>query len=100
MQQLKTEVVIQIPETHVLIEKVELEELKQQANPEWVAGLDWLKQQTGMGADTLKEKLLYPYKEELYEFVDYPREGQRLWRFNTVEMKKWLRNNFRKVATK
>lgn len=100
MQQLKTEIIIQIPETHVLIEKVELEELKQQANPEWVAGLDWLKQQTGMGADTLKEKVLYPHKKELIGFVAYPREGQRLWRFNTSPMKKWLRENFRRVITK
>ena len=34
MQQLKTEIVIQIPETHVLIEKTELEELEQKGGSE------------------------------------------------------------------
>lgn len=84
---------------YILVKKVDLEDwLQESINlPEWESGLKWLENQTGMGADYLKEKLLYPYKEELYDFVDYPREGQRLWRFNTVEMKKWLRKNFRKV---
>lgn len=96
-QKMKAEIVINIPETHVLIEKTELEELKERAEPEWVAGLDWLKNQTGMGSDTLKEKVLYPHKKDLVNFVDYPKEGQRLWRFNTHEMKAWLRNNFARV---
>lgn len=97
IQELKTKITIQIPDEYVLIEKLELEELKQKSEPEWVAGLEWLKNQTGMGADTLKEKVLYPHEQELIKFVDYPKEGQRLWRFNTYEMKRWLRNNFERV---
>lgn len=84
---------------YILVKKADLEDwLQDSINlPEWESGLKWLEKQTGMRADYLKEKILYPYKEELYDFVDYPRDGQRLWRFNTLEMKKWLRKNFRRV---
>jgi len=98
MQQLKTEVVIQIPETHVVIEKTQLEELKQQAEPEWVSGLSWLSEQTGIKSpQQLKEKLLYPFRKELEDFVYYPKNTGETWRFNTAYMKAWLRKSFVRV---
>jgi phage pi2 protein 07 len=99
MQELKTNITIQIPDTHILIEKVELEELKQQAEPEWVSGLRWLSEQTSIKDNQqLKDKILYPYKNELSDFIDYPQSSGEVWRFNVSETKKWLRNNFSKVV--
>lgn len=98
MQQLKTEIIIPIPETHVLIGKVELEELKQKADPEWATGIDWLSEQTGIiSPQLLKERILFPFKDELINFVDYPDSQGEKWRFNTFYMKSWLRENFRKI---
>ena len=101
MQQLKTEIVIQIPETHVLIEKTELEELEQKGASEWISGMNWLSEQTSIKSpQQLKERILYPYKEELSDFVDYPDNAGGVWRFNTQPTKQWLRNNFKRVLTK
>lgn len=98
MQQLQTNVTIKIPEEYILMDKVELDELKQQANPEWVSGLKWLSEQTSIkDPQQLKDKILYPFKEELLEFVDYPESVGEVWRFNTFHMKYWLRNNFGRV---
>lgn len=98
MQQLKAEVVLQIPEDHVIIKKTELEELKQKADPEWVSGLDWLVEQTSIKSyQQLKEKILFPFKDELVDFVDYPENAGGRWRFNSYHMKHWLRTNFAKI---
>lgn len=99
MQQLNANIIINIPETHVLVEKVEFDELKQRGEPEWVTGLQWLSDQTGIRSpQQLKSKILYPFKNELINFVEYPKNSGELWRFNTFFMKKWLRENFNKVA--
>lgn len=99
VQKMKAEILIEIPETHVLIEKVELDEIKLQANPEWVTGMTWLSEQTGISnPQILKERILYPYKDELVHFVDYPNSQGEKWRFNSYYMKKWLRENFHKVV--
>jgi len=98
-QQLKTEVIIEIPETHTIITKTELEELKQKAEPEWTSGLGWLSEQTGIKSpQQLKERLLYPFRDELEDFVDYPDKHGETWRFNSYHLKYWLRNNFERVA--
>lgn len=98
-QTIKAEVEFIIPNDHVLIKKTELEELKQKAEPEWVSGLSWLSKQTDIKSpQQLKEKLLYPYKKELEDFVYYPKNAGETWRFNTVYMKEWLRKNFRRVV--
>ena len=99
MQTIKAQVVINIPETHTLIEKVELEELKQKAESEWASGIGWLSDQTGIKSpQKLKENLLYPYRDELETFVAYPETQGGNWRFNKTPMKQWLRGNFRKVV--
>lgn len=97
-QTIKAEIEFIIPSDHVLIKKTELEELKQRADQEWISGLSWLSEQTGIKSpQQLKEKLLYPFRKELEDFVYYPRNTGETWRFNTVYMKEWLRKNFRKV---
>lgn len=99
MQQLKTEIVIQIPETHVLVDKLELEEMKQRAEPEWMSGLSWLSEQTGIKSpQQLKSMILYPFRSELENFVTYPSNSGEVWRFNSYYMKQWLRENFKKVV--
>ena len=99
MQQLKTEIVIQIPETHVLIEKTEFEQLEKQADVTWVKGLEWLKEQTGIRSTvTLRENILYPHRDELQTIVDYPEIRGEHWYFNIAPMKKWLQENFEKVV--
>ncbi len=100
MQQLKAEVIIQIPETHALVKKTTLEELEAQADVTWVKGMEWLKEQTGIRSDaTLKENILFPNREELEKHcVDFPDKRGEHWYFNVVPMKKWLQENFHKVA--
>ena len=101
MQQLKTEIVIQIPETHVLIEKTEFEQLEKQADVTWVKGLEWLKEQTGIRSTvTLRENILYPHRDQLETIVDYPDNAGGVWRFNAQPTKQWLRNNFKRVLAK
>jgi len=95
---IRAEVVIDIPKKYVLVEKNELLELKQKAEPEWNSGLKWLSNQTGIKSPAqLKEKILYPFREQLEDFVGYPKSNGGRWRFNTYYMKKWLRENFDKV---
>lgn len=97
-QQVRLNAIIEIPENYVLIEKVEFEEIKQQAEPEWVSGLKWLATQSGITSpQQLKEKILYPFRDELEDFVSYPNNTGEVWRFNSYYMKKWLRENFTKV---
>ena len=99
MQQLKTEIVIQIPETHVLIEKTELEELEEKGSSEWISGMNWLSEQTGIiSPQQLKSMILYPFRSELENFVTYPNNSGEVWRFNSYYMKQWLRENFKKVV--
>lgn len=99
MQEIITKVSIKIPDDYVLVEKAEIRELRARAEPEWVSGLDWLSKQTGIKShQQLKEKLLFPHKDELIEFTDYPNGNGELWRFNTYPMKHWLRTNFTKVV--
>jgi len=73
--------------------------LKQKAEPEWTSGLGWLSEQTGIKSpQQLKERLLYPFRDELENFVDYPENQGETWRFNSYHLKFWLRNNFERVA--
>ena len=99
MQKLKTEITIQIPESHVLKTKAEIEELESLAGASWVKGLNWLKEQTGIRSTvTLRENLLYKYRKELeINCVTYPSTKGEHWYFNVIPMKKWLRDNFRRI---
>lgn len=99
IQELKTNITIQIPENYVLVKKVEYEELNAMANNTYADGMSWLIEQTGIKSPgQLKEKILYPYRSELEDFISYPERTGEVWRFNTMPMKKWLQENFKKVV--
>lgn len=100
MQQLKVNVSIPIPENMVLIEKVELEELKNDS----LKGVFWtmkdLEKKTGRQATWLKENILYKsaFKQKLDAnnkgFVYYPRSQGDKWAFQASKMAKFLEDNF------
>lgn len=100
MQQIKANIVIEIPEEKILLDKVEYQKLQQKSEPEWVKGLDWLSEQTGIQSPTtLRENVLYPNRKELEKTcVDFPDKRGEHWYFNVTPMKKWLKNNFSKVV--
>lgn len=96
IRELKRNITIEIPETHVLIEKVEFERLEELSDVTWVKGLDWLKEQKGIRTTTtLRKNILYKYRDQLEDScVSYPEHKGENWYFNVAPMKKWLRNNF------
>lgn len=60
---------------------------------EWV-GLDWLRDQTGYKhINTLKNRILIPYRDEIEQFSYYPNKSGERWRFSRVHMEKWLRDH-------
>lgn len=96
MQQLEATVNIQIPSHLVLVEKAELKELQEQKES-IVGDMKWLLKETATKSpQTIKEKLLYPYREELEPFVTYPDSGEH-WKFNKFPMRRWLQQNYKKV---
>lgn len=95
-QTLKINAVVEIPQTHVLIERTEYEELVKQSVLGETGDSKWLEQIVGMSFQTIVSKLLWPYKEELEDFVAYPNEYHRKWRFHKAKMKLWLDNNWGK----
>lgn len=97
MQQLETFVTIQIPDRYVLVEKTELVELQEQAG-KVVGNMKWLMEEVHIKSpSTIKEKLLYPFREELEPFVSYPSADNGHWKFNITPMRKWLRQNHKRV---
>src|SRR5690554_2935853 len=98
-QQIKAEVVINIPSDYVLIKKSEFEELQQ----EKISGVYWsmkdLEERTGMKRQWLQSNLLYvpKFKEELKEFVFYPRSQGEKWVFHAQKMSKFLDDNFHRI---
>ncbi|MGX7395419.1 DUF771 domain-containing protein [Carnobacterium mobile] len=96
MQQLEAIVKVVIPEEMILVKKVEYEELQNDKKTGW-GNLQWLLKETEIKSpQTIKEKVLYPFRQELEDFVYYPDEGQN-WKFNKKPMVKWLEENFKRV---
>lgn len=96
MQQLETKITITIPETMILVSKVEYLELQEKSD-DVVGNMKWLMKETDIKSPkTLKEQLLYPFRKELEDFVSYPDNGEH-WKFNKSPMKRWLRQNFKRV---
>lgn len=103
MQSLKAEISIQIPNDHVLIQKVEYDNLKQQE----LTGVYWtmqdLENRTGKKHEWIKENLLYPtaMKKQLDVknggFVYYPAGKGEKWTFQATKMAKFLEDNFYKI---
>lgn len=99
---------VTIPEEYVLITKIEYEELlKKNENevlqiefdPGKMENIAWFKQQVGIkSSSVVKERILYPYRSELEDFVRYPEVRGSHWLFHKNMTLQWIENNFDKVA--
>lgn len=100
MQQLNVNLSIPIPSDHVLIAKVELEDLRKQE----LSGVYWtmkdLESRTNKKQEWLKDNILFPsrFKAKLDVrnggFVYYPKKSGEKWSFLASEMAKFLDENF------
>lgn len=94
-QQIKAEVVVNIPSDYVLVKKSEFENLEEQQ----LVGRYWtmkdLEDRTGMKQAWLKEHLLFipKFKKQLEKFIYYPNQGEK-WAFQATKMAKFLEDNF------
>lgn len=96
MQQLEVSVNIQIPSHLVLVEKVKLRELEEKSESV-IGDMKWLLKETATKSpQTIKEKLLYPFRDELDLFVTYPDNGEH-WKFNKFPMREWIQKNYKRV---
>lgn len=89
-------------EEYIAIRFHDFKELVNKVNeqPAWATGMKWLSKQTGgRSAEWLREKMLYPYREELEDFISYPNSSGEPWSFHVREVKNWLdkKPNFRKA---
>lgn len=105
-QQIKAEVIINIPSDYVLIKKSELEVLEQ----ERLSGVFWsmedLEQRINKKHEWIKENILYPSKfrrildVENGGFVYYPKVRGEKWSFHATKMAKFLDDNFHLIFGK
>ena len=92
---------IPIPEGYVLIKQEELDKVFEES----LRGRYWemkdLSNRTGKSPQTLKEKVLYPYREDLDikrgGFVRYPEGKGSPWKFGAMQMAKWLEDNLETI---
>lgn len=101
-QNLQVELTIPIPSDSVLIKKTEYDRLRESESRGQFETVNWLKKKTRIETlETLKEKILYPYRSELDVenggFVFYPRKRGEPFSIMKIPMEKWLENNFRKI---
>ncbi|GKS14739.1 hypothetical protein YDYSY3_57390 [Paenibacillus chitinolyticus] len=100
MQKLTVELSIPIPENHVLISKVEFEELKQKE----LAGVYWsmqdLERRLNKGQAWIKENILFqPRFKKMLDvqcggFVFYPKARGQNWSFQASKMAEFLDKRF------
>lgn len=103
MQSLAVNLTIPIPEDHILISKVELADLKEQA----VAGRYWtlkdIEIRTGYRGPWIKDNILYKPKfrkvldVEQGGFVYYPRSSGEKWTFLASKMTEFLEFHFKDI---
>ena len=96
-------VTVQIPEGYVIVDKIELMELKQQQ----LKGVYWtmqdLEKQINKKQDWIKENILYVshFKEQLDAAnkgcVAYPTKKGQPWVFHAQKMKDFLDENFCRI---
>lgn len=60
--------------------------------------MKWFLEQTKVSYNTAKDTILYPFRQELEQFVSYPGENGKNWRFKKSEMKMWLEQNWYRYA--
>lgn len=100
MQKLNVELSIPIPSEYVLINKVELEELKEES----LSGVYWtmkdIEIRINKKSEWIKENILYPSRfRKLLDvdnrgFVYYPQKQGQTWSFQANKMAHFLDNNF------
>lgn len=73
--------------------------LKERSKGDWT-DLKWLKEKTGYKSlETLKERLLYPFRTELEgSYISYPAARGEPWKINAYKMEDWLVDNFSRVT--
>ncbi|RUS47685.1 DUF771 domain-containing protein [Cohnella sp. AR92] len=103
MQQLKVELMINVPSEYVLISKVELEQLKSNE----LIGVYWsmrdLERRTSRKCEWIKENILYPPRFrkvldiEHGGFVFYPKSKGQAWSFQASMMADFLEKHFARI---
>lgn len=103
MQQLKVDLLIQIPSDLVIISKVELKELKEQS----LVGVYWnmkdLEKSVNKKQDWIKANILFKSKfKEILDsekggFVYYPKGSGQSWSFHALKMADFLDRNFQQI---
>lgn len=103
MQALNVNLSIPIPENMVLVNKVELESLQEEA----LLGVYWtmkdLEKRIGKKSNWIKENILYEPRFKKYldiergGFVYYPKNQGEHWSFKAKEMAEFLDKNFSEI---
>lgn len=103
MQQINVNLSIPIPADQILINKVELQELKEQS----LVGVYWnmkdLESRINKKSEWIKENILFPSRfrkildAENGGFVYYPQSKGQTWSFQAKEMAAFLDKNFSKI---
>lgn len=103
MQHLNVQLNIPIPIDSILINKVELEELKKKE----LTGVYWnmkdLERRTGKKCEWLKENILYPSRFrkmldcESGGFAFYPKSKGHTWSFQATKMADFLDKHFNQI---
>lgn len=95
----KLQLMVEIPEEYVLITRVEYEEMQQKMEVGKIEDFSWFREQVKIAnGELVKERILYPYREELERFVRYPSQKGEPWKFHKNLTMQWIENNFDKVA--
>lgn len=79
--------------------ELKIQELEQQMEDGSIGGIDWLKERLNIKTlETLKNKLLYPFRDELEpNIIYYPSQKRVPWRVNKTKFNKWLTDNFGRI---
>jgi|SRR5699024_948507 len=106
MQNLNVNLTIEIPEEYVLIKKIELEQLKSEAN----SGVWWsmkdIEKRINKKRNWIQDNILYPtrFKKILDVkqggFVYYPESQGERWVFQASKMTEFLEKYFTDIFTK
>ena len=95
------EVKVAIPDDMVIIKKIEYQKLLDSVSSQLVWSMKDLEKALGRSDDWIKEKILYPYREELDVqlggFVRYPSAKGQPWKIGAKQMRNWIEENLEKV---
>ena len=95
------EVKVAIPDDMVIIKRIEYQELLDSVSSQLVWSMKDLERVLGRSDDWIKEKILYPYREELDVqlggFVRYPITKGQPWKIGAKQMRDWIEENLEKV---